>query len=354
MRNGIRQVAQMANVSTMTVSRVARGQDALVHEETRKRVMAAMKELNYVPVRYTTQNRHVDTYAIGLVPYYVNAAMHEIDTFTYQGVVQQAYKHGYDLLVMLRDEAAWMANRKEVRFLDRRSDGFIFVSPGVGEWTSTLEALVENKIPSVVCYHRDVPDGVAWVDPDNESVIDLMLDCLISAGHRTIAYLAGPITVTSDQPRLVLYGGERAYDDRERDRIFRERIAAMSPGGIRGCVLTGVDVSYQVTNEVLQSIIDSGATAVLCGDYVALQLWTLAEERGLTIPGDLSIIGIDDSPLGGMRGLTSVHFRYSDVGAAAVDAWVDLKAGKSSAEASRKVAVSLVSRRSVSRPQSLT
>jgi DNA-binding LacI/PurR family transcriptional regulator len=252
---------------------------------------------------------------------------------------------------MLRDEAAWMANRKEVRFLDKRSDGFIFVSPGVGEWTSTLEALVENKIPCVVCYHRDVPSGVVWVDPDNEGIIDLMLERLLVVGHKRIVYLAGPITVTSEQPRLVLYGGERAYDDRERERFFRERTAALCAAGVEGIVASGVDKNYDVTDEVLDGILASGATAVLCGDHVALQLWTLAERRGLSVPTDLSLIGIDDTPLGAMRGLTSVRFRYSDVGAAAVDAWIDVKNGISPSEASRKVGVGLSDRASVAAPR---
>lgn len=350
MRTGIRDVAARANVSPMTVSRVIRGYDEQVQEETRNRVLEAMRELNYVPVRGSSQNKHIETRSVGLVPYYVNSDEHEIDAMTYKGVARRAAQKDYDLLIMLRGEASWMTDRSEARFLDRRCDGFIFVSPGEGEWHETLEALVRNDVPAVVCYQRAVPEGVAWVDGDNQRIINLAIGCLLRSGHRRIAYLAGPETSTSDQPRLVVTGGRRAFDDIDRERVFRRAIEIGGANEVDGEILMAADPNYRLRAGVLDQLSDRGITAVISGDLFALQLWDMAIDAGLSVPGDLSIIGIDDSPHAGARGLTSVHCSYSELGQFAFDAWIDLKRGATPVEASRVVPVRLIERRSVSAP----
>jgi len=267
-------------------------------------------------------------------------------------VVQQAYNHGYDLLVMLRDEAAWMANRREVRFLDRRSDGFIFVSPGTGEWNDTLETLIDNKVPTVVCYHRNVPEGVAWVDPDNEAIVTLAMDCLVRSGHRRIGYLAGAITLTSEQPRLVLTAGQRTFDDVHRSETFDRLAAPGNPYGVVGMKVQNADPHWHLSPTVLDEIKVNGITGVICvNDLLALQLMQIAAEAGINVPADLSIVGVDDAPLSEVRGLTTVNFRYSEVGKLAVDAWIDMRRGCDAATASRVVPVSLIERTSVGAPR---
>ncbi len=90
----------------MTVSRVLHGRKNKVNEETYSRVVAAMQELDYVPVRSAVQNRHVETKAIGLVPYHKMVSRYKLDSVTYDGICESASDEGYDLLVMLRNEAA--------------------------------------------------------------------------------------------------------------------------------------------------------------------------------------------------------------------------------------------------------
>lgn len=352
MRSSIRQVAEQAQVSPMTVSRVLQGRKNQVNEETYRRVLAAIQQLNYVPVRPVVQNRHTETNTIALVPYYVKPSRSAIDSVTFEGLCEQAGHSGYDLTIMLRGEAEWMAKREEMRFLDRRSDGFIFISPGCGEWRTTFDALVRHSIPTVVCYRRDVPAGVAWVDPDNEAIMRLALDCLIRAGHRDIAYVAGPRPDRSDNERLPnLSAAAPGFDNQERQRYFEEITGARGlKKSSRRIIWTG-DAGWVFSAREFGDLLAAGATGVICGDHQALQLLDHAEAFGVCVPYDLSIIGIDNEVAAAHRGLTSVGFGYDTVGRLAVQSWLELKRGKDSRDCCKVVPVALQERKTVAPPR---
>ena len=356
MRSTIRQVAARAEVSRMTVSRVLQGRRHQVNDQTYERVLEVIREMNYVPVRPVTQNRAHQTNAIGMVPYHRNPSRNLIDSLTFEGLCDGASNHGHDLLIMLRAEAEWMANRQELRFLDRRCDGFIFVSPGMHEWQTALETLVQHEIPAVVCYRRDVPDGVAWVDPDNERVVDLALDCLQKCGHRNIAYLGGPKMTLDHIGLLANVSGPRTnYDDERRIAHFRARLNAANGAEDEPLVLHPADEDWKLAREEVQEILDSGATGVMCvNDHIALQLWDHLESLELRVPDDLSIVSVDNQQSAELRGLTSIGFGYDEVGRHAVKAWLELSKGKPAAQCSHVVPVHLAKRASVAAPRKRT
>ncbi len=352
MRSTIRQVAERAQVSRMTVSRVLQGRKEQVSEDTYARVLSVMQEMNYIPVRPVMQNRHIQTNTIGLVPYHRNPSRNLLDSLTFEGLCDGASGHGYDLFIMLRGESEWMANREELRFLDRRSDGFIFISPGVHEWQTALETLVQHKIPAIVCYRRDVPEGVAWVDPDNKRIVQLAVRHLLTHGHTRLAYLSGPKTSPSGNGLLANLSGPRVnYDDEVRIRAFHEGLrAAHLPEAL---VLCPGDSDWTLTRTEVQSLLDSGATGVICAnDHLALQLWDHLNAMGLSVPDDLSIVGVDNQHHATNRGLSSIGFGYDEVGRHAVQAWIELRGGAPANTCCKVVPVHLVERASVGPPPS--
>ncbi len=331
MRPSIRHVAEHAQVSPMTVSRVLRGRKGLVADDTFNRVMASVRELNYVPVVSAMQNRHIQTCSIGVVPFYSNVSKNPIDAQTFEGLCAQARLHSYDLLVMLREDEDWMS-RASSRFLDRRNDGFIFISPDVGQWKTILQELPTHDIPVVICYRRDVPEGVAWVDPDNAEIMRLAVGHLHQHGHTRLAYVSGPATPVP-------------FDDNARQEAFKRETEAL--GLSDATIIEGATETWQLKPNVLAALRESGATGVVCvNDYLALQLWEAAEKAGLHVPLDLSLVGVDDQDTKG-RGLTSIGFSYAQVGKLAVEAWVALQGGKDAALCCRVVPVHLVERASV-------
>lgn len=336
MRHSIRQVAKHARVSPMTVSRVLHGRKDLVANDTFERVLASVRDLDYVPVASPTQNRPVKTGSIGIVPFYSNVNNNPIDSQTFEGLCAQARAHSYDLLVMLRDDADWMS-RATARFLDRRNDGFIFISPDVQEWRSILKELPGHDIPAVICYRRDVPEGVAWIDPDNEAIVRLAVELLHKHGHQRLAYLTGPKALSN-------------FDDRARQKAFLREIGAR---GLQGTLIEGASDAWELKLDVLAELRESGVTGVLCvNDFLALQLWQAAVQAGLRIPDDLSLIGVDDQDTQHF-GLTSVGFGYAQVGRLAVEAWVALQNGQDARSCCCVVPVHLIERSSVGAPREL-
>lgn len=349
MRTSIAQVAQRANVSTMTVSSVLRGRKNRYSQETYERVMAAVRELNYVPTR-SFQNRHVETNTIGYVPYDIDVLHSTVDSLTLEGLCREARQHGYDLLIMLRDEADWMANREVVRFLDRRSDGFVMVSPRYGEWLEMLKQLVDQNMPVVVCYRRDVPAGVAWVDVDNEALMRQSVRHLLDHGHHRIALLsmsASDAAAPGIQP-LPSRGG--LFDGMERERYFKALMEEYGPSTCQGEIVFASGKDWIIYPGTVPFLRQHGFTAVICGDYVALQVKEQAEQTGLAVPRDLSILGIDNQRSAAEHGLSSMAFGYDEIGKLAVEAWIELKNGKDAADCCKVAPVKLISRQSVGKP----
>lgn len=332
MRTSIRDVAERAGVSPVTVSNVLRGRDGRASEETRERVLEAVRELNYTPVSGPAiQSRHVETRIIGLVFDHVEQDDYWGAT-TYRGLRDGALEHGYDLLTLLRARPHWMLDNEELKFLDRRSDGFVFVVPR--DRYGVLETLVEHRIPCVACYIDDVPEGVATVVVDNKGAMRQSVKYLVARGHRKIAHLA--------------YHPER-IDFHQRMKGYRAAMKANGLSRYAQVVIGDEKDGWQA--QVIELVEEKGVTAFACAnDLFALILWNLAKERGWRVPQDLSIVGMDDTPETLERGLTTLRFSSEEVGRRAMQSLVHLINGE--AVPRREVLpVRLVERTSVAHPR---
>lgn len=336
MRVTIRSVAEEAGVSAMTVSNVLRGQDSQMRDETRERVLEAAQRLNYLPVNPpTSQNRRVETRTLTLVPEHQEMKEHPLDLFTYEGVCEGARRHGFDVLTMLREGRDPVLKSDEVRFLDRRSDGFIFIASREGQWRRALDIVSKHRIPSVVCFRREAPPNVAWVDVNNESVMQQMIKHFAERGHRRIAYLAGP----ADN-----------FDEKQRQNAW---VQAMWEHGLevhREFVIAGTapEGEFVLHPEAAATVRRLGVTAVACfNDPLALALWEALEAQGVRVPRDVSLIGVDNRAEAEPRGLTTVVHLCSDIGRLAVEAWIELKGGANATSCSKLSPGYLMERRSV-------
>jgi len=306
MRPNIRQVAERAGVSRTTVSNVLLGRQGVVAPEKFELVLRIVKELDYVPVRPSLQNRHNETRVIALPLDEPGKIGWGINTGTYIGMCQAAMANNYDVMMLLRPNPDWAKERGQVQLLDRRSDGIVFASPHIGESQAVFETLVRHDIPTVVCYRRDVPDCVAWVDPDNLSIVEQQLDHLMEMGHRRIGYLTD--------------GVERLFDTVERQRYFE---AGVRQRKLAECADLVFEANFfQLSESQVQSILESGVTALAChNDLLAIQLIQQLASRGVRVPEDMSVIGVDGQDAEA-HGLTSVEFSFFDVGYRAVEALV--------------------------------
>lgn len=331
-RTTIRQVAERAGVSRTTVSNVLLGRHDNVAEDTRNLVLQIVKEMDYIPVRTALQNRHTPTRMIAVPVDDPNRLRWDISSGTYHGVCSAAMDLGYDIALLLRSDPDWAADRSEVQLLDGRTDGVIFASPMIGETERTYHALVRHSIPAVVCYRRDAPKGIAWVDPDNKGAMYAVVDHLMKNGHTRIAY-------------ATTRANAKEFDKVERRKYFLEALRSL---GLECGDERIYELHYfETTPEQIQQIIDAGYTALVCiNDLLAIGVMEVMNKMGVPVPDALSITGMDGDGAD-EHGLTSAEFSIFDVGYKAVEAIVDVIAGRSAEESSRVVPVRLVSRNTV-------
>lgn len=330
MRTNIRQVAALAGVSRTTVSNVLLGKEGRITPEKREKVLQAVEKLGYFPVRPVLQNGMGSTRVLAIALSDPFLAHHDFHSRVYAGICEAALRHDYDILTVLRAEPDWAANRAAVRLLDRRSDGIVFIAPDENN-NLTLNALVETGTPTVVTYRRDVPAGVAWVDPDNVAAVQVLANHLLAYGHKKIAFLT--------------YKDATQYDFRMRQGAFFEMTQSETFPQFEGFV---IESPAMLTPEMAARIIAEGVTAVICAnDYLALELWGIFDEMDVRVPEKISIVGIDDMQPSAWRGLTTMEITYSKVGALAVEALINLINGKAASECCQVVGAQLVERTSV-------
>ena len=215
------------------------------------------------------------------------------------------------MLTLLRAGPEWMIDQQELRFLDRRSDGFIFIVPT--HHYKAIENLLKHDIPVVTCSFNDLPTGVAAVGVEDEACMRLAVGYLAKRGHRRIIHLS-------------------MHAD---NSIFLRRsegyAAAMAELGLAPrVVMHGYNTPHAVEwqSELREAIESQGITAIVAAnDFLALDAWQFLEGIGLNVPGDVSITGMDNLHAASERGLTSVGYSSIEAGRLAMNTMIDLIAG---------------------------
>lgn len=332
MRASIRDVAEHAGVSPVTVSNVLRGRDGRASSATRARVLRSARALRYVPVAGpATQKRHVETRVLGLV--FDGTPLDGLWGLpTFWGMREAAIKHDYDLLTMLRVRPGWMVDQEELQFLDRRSDGFVFIAP-VNRY-QILEVLAKHKLPVVACFTDHVPTEVPTIMLDNADAMRQATQHLIANGHTRILFL------TASTERSDFKGRQLGF------------VETMNKAGLIPQVLCVKDLlNPDCKAQLLANLATLHITAIVCAtDSLAHCAWDIAHNAGMRVPEDISLIGMDDLKGSAGRGLTSIRYSCEEVGRRSIEAIVGLMQGGAAKSMSSIVPVELVQRFSVAPP----
>jgi DNA-binding LacI/PurR family transcriptional regulator len=175
----------------------------------------------------------------------------------------------------------------------------------------------------------DVPEGCGAVWADERQTLDLALNHLWERGHRRIANVAGPAGKRAGE---VLAGSRPAAD------IAVRRLEAYTEWMREHSVYDPLLIAFPQAWSAPQAIahlrkwrsLPDAPTAVVCAnDAQALDVIAAANALGLSVPGDLSVMGVDDSPEGRVArpALTSVEIPIETVGMEAVNALLRMLAG---------------------------
>jgi LacI family repressor for deo operon, udp, cdd, tsx, nupC, and nupG len=283
-------VARAAGVSTATVSRALRGLSS-VSAATRDRIQAVARELGYVASPSAASLASGRTRSIGLLTPWVDRWFyaHAID-----GAERALREVGFDALLYTFDLSSDQSRpRVDPSVLRRRVDGVLVVGmPMSREEVASLEAL-------------DLP--LAFVGTGRHDHVTVRLDddaagrCatehLLGLGHRRIGHITGPAGVEhSWSPPVARHAAWRV--------ALEEASVAAEPGW-------AVDGAFDVNGgrEAAHRLLSTHPeiTALFAAsDEMAMGAILAARERGIDVPGELSVIGIDGHDLGELVGLTTV------------------------------------------------
>lgn len=301
---GIDDVAASLGVSTATVSRALRGLPG-VSEETRARVTTAAAALGYVPSSAARGLATGRTMAMGvLVPainrWYFSAVL--------DGVDRRLRAAGYDLIVFSLGGSG--ANRERVfhrSILRKRIDALLVMCMHLTE--EERLALQELEYPSISV--GGALEGVRHVGIDDARAAADAVEYLISLGHTSIAHMrgGGSFDIDFEVPRL-------------REQAFR-RTMQLHGLAVREEWSAFGDFRFTTARVAALTLLADPTdrpTAVFCSsDEMAFGVLRAAAELGIDVPGELSVIGIDDHEFAEPMGLTTIRQDPEDQGAFAAD-----------------------------------
>lgn len=300
----LRDVAQMAEVSTATVSRVLNG-NALVSEGTRAKVQAAIDALHFVPSAAARAINSGRTHVVGaLVP----TLDHAIFSRFLDALEEELAGSGLSLVVATtKDDPEREAGRARA-LVDIGVEGLIV--SGVTRSADLDAFIVKRELPVVATSYFDPSYHLPTVGYDNESAARSALGLLLEGGHQDIA----------------IYHGPSAGNDRTRARLkaFKKdpRVA------FRFCEMP-LDVSAASDAARRDFAEPCRTTAILAlSDVLAQGALFGLQALGISVPREVSVVGIDDLPSSAATtpALTTVRLPVREMGrraAIALAKWVE-------------------------------
>jgi LacI family transcriptional regulator len=260
-------IAELAGVNPSTVSR-ALSKPGRISAKTEQRIREAAKALNF---RVNPMARALPTGRTSTLGLIIADITNPMFFEVVRGAERAAAQSGYTLVLAESQESGEREAETALRVAPA-VDGLILVTTRLGD--EQIQDLADLK--PLVVINRRVPEVDAIV-PDVEPGIEQALDHLAGLGHRSIAFLSGPANSWMSAARW----NELLARAVERNLLIVE----IGPG----------TPTLDGGRDALPRVLASGATAVIAyNDLMAIGLLRAAQERGLEVPGRLSLIGFDD------------------------------------------------------------
>ncbi|GGI03783.1 LacI family DNA-binding transcriptional regulator [Egicoccus halophilus] len=276
MKPRLRHVAELAGVSQATVSRVLNGK-AGVSETTRREVLRALNQLGYEPVGVARARRR------GLVGLIVPELDNPVFPRFAQAIESRLANEGLTTVLCTSTPAGMVESDYLEVLLDHAVTGVILVS-GLGADTTAVDDharyldLLARGVAAVLVNGAPTGLPVPSVTVDHATAARQAVGHLAALGHRRIGLAIGPRRYL---PSIELTEGYRQglAEARHDDELVSE-------------TLYGIEGGHAAAVQLLAR----GATGIVCGsDLMAMGAIRAIREQGLSVPGDVSVIGFDDA-----------------------------------------------------------
>lgn len=261
----IRELAEMANVSVSTVSKIVNGKDDSISEETRMKVLRLVKEYNYTPYA-SVLSGNSRSLVIGVML----RELQNIDR-TLQGIIYTAQRSGYILMLCISHNDATLEYKHISSLLKNRVDGVLWelVSEKNLKHAKGFE---DAKVPYLL-FNSNHSDAV---NIDYQDLGYQATKLLIENGHKEI----GCLLTEGHVPKEVLLGYRRCLFD-------------------FGMPCHDNNVYYDIGQNLLSKISSRLLSAVVSSDYImSLQLYKTLTALHYAFPYDFSMVSLQDESHG--------------------------------------------------------
>ncbi len=274
----INDVCKAAGVSKATVSRVINGSES-VKEKTRETVLAAMKSLGYQPNVLAQALATNSSNSIGVI-------LPHFDSNYFGSILRksaQEMKKANKQLFVMDSHNTQEGELEAIQSLYKhRCDAIIIYSRHLSQ-EELIELQTQIKIPLIILNRSLDTERLYSFGFDQEQLVRIAIEHLTDLGHQKIACITNPLEGQTGQRRLEAYKTTLAnhripYDE----SLIYDGLSSLEGG-------------YNAALKLLES--KAEFTAILaCNDDMALGAVRALHEQGVSVPGDVSVIGIDDEP----------------------------------------------------------
>ncbi|HJQ31653.1 MAG TPA: LacI family DNA-binding transcriptional regulator [Pyrinomonadaceae bacterium] len=303
----IKDVAREAGVSTATVSHVING-TKYVSDDTRRRVLDAIKRCEYSP------NAHARSLASGrsnMLGLLISDISNPFFPELVKSIEAAAFERGYNVILLNTNYDPERAAEYVRRLSELKMAGVALMT---SELDSELFEAVTRRQVSVVFDSTDLTgERMSNICVDYAAGIEEAVRHLVSLGHRRIAHIAGASRIPSGVIR------REAFLDFMKRHLPEEPEPAVYEGDFR------LDGGRRAASEILASK-ELPTAVVAANDMMALGAMREFRKAGLSIPGDISVVGFDDISFAALAEppLTTVCSPRAEIGRRVVEALVAL------------------------------
>jgi LacI family transcriptional regulator len=332
----IRDVANLVGVSTATVSHVLNGRVDRVGPETRERVLAAVRQLRYRPPALEDRQMAILTRNLGVVVPDITKnplLQHGYFCNVLDGILEAAMFRGWSTSIFA--ERMWDDLGHAIRrSYDGRCDGLIIVAPSVN--SELVSFLQQRGTPMVLIGTTSTLDGVSSVDIDNVAAGAAAAQHFLDLGHRRFAFL-GRNSLTASSV--------------EREQGFRN---ALSAAGVPARdIYSFTYEEYRDGQSIAAALLampEKIRPTALLGwhDHLAIVVMRVLRDRGVRVPEDISIMGVDASPesADSSPSLTTIRQPLPSLGKRAANLLIDKVEDHNHPDEVVRVSIDFVLRRS--------
>jgi DNA-binding LacI/PurR family transcriptional regulator len=326
----LKTLAEHLQLSQTTVSLVLNNSPSAksIPQETRQRVLEAAQRLNYRPNYFARSLRQSRSMSVGVLAPDLSEGYF---TRVMSGVVEELSRANYFYFTACHDWRPELMQEYLRMLLERAVDGFLLLN-------TTAELSV--PVPVVAISAHGSEPNVTHIVVDHGKAVDVALRHLFELGHRRIAFMRGPKAIPDSDFRWAAVEHAAQKLGLQLDPKLIARIDSGSWSMKTGHHPMSPEIGYHPMKQLLAKTRDF--TGIFCfNDIAAIGAIRALAEEGLSVPGDVSVVGFDDIQMAAYctPSLTTVRQPLNEMGKRGARLLLDRIANPAAAELAAEVVV---------------